>query len=131
MTGWDGFLEREGWRDQTAENSARQAYAWGTARSTGAGALSYREIIDFGVLFVDKPMFSYGCELLSVEHLDDTGAVPPVSSGFVYRWERTARGFYSGAYVLVVVSADNDTELEHHFSFTGVAAKDIPVGGAD
>lgn len=125
-----GDLEREAWRRQTNENSARLAYAWGVSTSTGVGDLSHEDAVEFGITFLEKPMFSYGCVLVGrTDWEDDEGGADvamPTSTGFVYDWRIDGRGFYTGALVgVTVLAGDTAVSLEHHFTFMGVAIKDL------
>lgn len=127
------WLEREALRQQVGENSARLAFAWGSATTTGHGQIVYDTPIDFGLAFVEKPMVSYGFELTNrSDFVDDDGDGPdryvPISSGCVFDWIVDARGLYIGAYVAVRLVCDTTIEIEHHFGFTGLAIKDIGNG---
>lgn len=135
MATWEEvFYDREAWREQVAENSARLAFAWGTAITTGQGSIALEDDIQFGIAFVEKPMVSYGYELLNrtdFEADDDTEINPviPNAAGCVYEWDIDGRGLYVGAHVAVNVIGDDVIEIEHHFGFTGVAIKDLDAGG--
>ncbi len=123
------FIERDRWEGQTRENAARQAFSWGTFDSTGFGELPYPEQLDFGVTFIHEPYVSYGFSVEQAAALDEL----PTSAGGVFKWRQDGRGFYVGAHVYVVVDSFShtyavDPRLVHHFSFTGIAIKDI---GAD
>lgn len=127
------YLEREAWRQQVGENSARLAFAWGTGESAGAGGKAFDKVIDFGLAFAEKPMFSYGFEVLNMKDFDadsDEADDPliPVSTGFVFDWLTDGRGFYRGAQVGVMVYGETTVEIEHHFGFTGLAIKDLGSG---
>lgn len=130
MTDYD----REAERDRTRENSARQAWAFGFTSSTGIGRKLYPGAINFGLTMYQKPIMSYGYE---ISDADPDGLSHPSSVGFVYEWIEDERGFYTGAYVGVYVSwvgeeGTEDPVLEHHFTFTAKAFKDIAnVGGED
>jgi hypothetical protein len=136
--GWDDrHIQREGWRGQTRENSARLAWAWDTFETTGTGSTASDRAINFGLAFTQKPMFSYGYELLNrVDFEDDDDLVEvlyPASTGFVYLWKQNAAGLYVGAYVGMTVFdgpgggvlIDPDIQIEHHFTFCGIAMKDV------
>lgn len=129
MSTWDNYwIERETWKGQVAENSGRLAFAWGTSTTTGAGGLAHDKQIDFGLSFVEKPMFSYGYELLNKNDWSDPTDIFPSSSGFVFDWTMSAGGLYIGAHVGVYVYANDNTEIEHHFGFTGVGIKVVGNG---
>lgn len=122
----DRMIQRESWRDQVAENSARLAFAWGTSTTTGPGAEVHDKSITFQLTFVEKPMFAYG--FVVVSSADDFAAgIFPQSAGFVTGWEQDARGLYIGAHVGVNVLAQALDVLEHHFSFIGTGMKDIAI----
>lgn len=129
MSEW--WLEREATRQQVGENASRQAFAWGTTTTTGQGQIAYDEPIDFGVAFAEKPMVSYGLELLNRTDFEDDAndgtfqRYVPYASGCVFEWVVDGRGLYVGAYVAVRVISDDAVEIEHHFGFTGLAIKDI------
>ena len=68
--------------------------------------------------------------------LDPDDVVPlPHCTPYVTEWDQDERGFYVGAWVAVVVSfGPLDTVdigaqpgIEHHFTFSGIAIKDIPI----
>lgn len=97
MTDYD----REQQRDQLAENKARPAWAYGSATTTGVGSKLFARRINFGVTFYEKPMMSYGYEIVDA---DTDATVQPQCTGFVYDWVQDERGNYIGAYVGVNVS---------------------------
>lgn len=123
-----------------AENRARLALAFAEFDSTGQGAVEFGEMADFGVTFLEKPSVSTGVEididaLAELLELDDDEDVPlPHVTSFVTDWDLDDKGFYVGAYVAAAVSfADPLISVEvpvsvvHHFTFAGVAIKDIPI----
>lgn len=129
MSGFDNYwIEREAWRGQVAENSGRLAFAWGTSTTTGAGGLVHDKQIDFGLSFVEKPMFQYGFEVLNKIDYKDPNDIVPSSSGFVFDWTMSATGLYTGAHVGVYTYCNDDTEIEHHFGFIGVGIKVVGNG---
>jgi hypothetical protein len=126
-------MERESWRAQVNENSARLAYAWGVTTTTGVGSLAHEDEIDFGLTFIEQPMVSYGTVVTNqIEwEPDDTDSLlqMPGATGFVFSWRQDPRGFYVGAHVGVTVTGGElDVELEHHFTFMGIAMKDVTSG---
>lgn len=129
------YLDREAWVKQVQENSARLAWAWGTATTTGAGQKPFEKIINFGLAFTEKPHFSYGYELLNrTDFEDDDGGndLPvPRSTGCVYMWRVDGRGLYTGAHVAVNIVSDKAIQIEHHFSFAGIAIKDLIVNNEE
>lgn len=124
---------RVAWREQTAENSARQASVWVTAISTGWGEFVLEDEIDFGVTFVEPPMVGYG--MVADQSTDLVETRYPKAHGGVYRWKTDDNGHCIGATVFVVVDTmspelepaveDPGYQLEHHFHFSGIALKDI------
>lgn len=124
------YINREAWKSQIAENGARLAWAWGSANTTGQGQVVFEDIIEFGLAFTAKPHFSYGCEVLNrSDFVDDSGnaQVVPTASGCVYEWRKDSRDLYTGAWVAVNVVADGTIRIDHHFTFVGVAIKDLVV----
>lgn len=120
--------EREAKRQQVAENSGRLAFAYGQSTTTGSGQLVHPEQIDFGCTFVERPMFSYGFVVIETEvAFDDDAAYFPASSGFVFEYQQDERGLYIGAHVGVRVDAGDNDVLEHHFTFQGIAIKDLAI----
>lgn len=125
------MIARDQWEQQTRENSARQAFAWGTFESTGWGEYAYEDVLDFGLVFLSQPIVSYSFSV-DGEGLDYL----PLCAGGVYKWQRDERGFYLGAHVYVHVTLPDITLIDpetpplvtHHFLFTTIAIKDI---GAD
>jgi hypothetical protein len=126
---WDEQqIERESWRIQVAENSARLAFAWGVSTTTGSGGLVHDQDVQFGLAYPEQPMFSYGCVIISTEiDLNDDDAPVPSSTGFVAGWQIDERGLYVGANVGVTVIAQAEDVLEHHFTFTGIGMKDLDI----
>lgn len=137
----DYFQEREAWNSQIAENSARGAWAYGTAHSKGWGEIMIDEPIMFGLTFVKQPIVSYGFALDDDDQLVD-GRFPRANGGVV-RWVLDADDFYVGAYVFVTVATadpllaaqsldvatdfreDPNYDITHSFTFFAVAIKDI------
>lgn len=130
MTQW--WLERESLREQVGENAARLAFAWGTTTTTGQGQIVYDTALDFGLAFAEKPMVAYGFELLNRTDFEDDEDGPdravPISSGCVFDWIVDARGMWVGAFVAVYVYCDDEIQIEHHFTFSGLAIKDFDNG---
>lgn len=118
-----------------AENSARLAFAFALVSSTGTGGeIRVEDCQEFGLAFAEKPFVSYGAEVDGDLLVDSRF---PLARGGVYRWRRNAKGFYTGAWVYVVVSTldfqipsteatDPEYTILHHFTFAGVAVKDLP-----
>lgn len=127
------------------ENHARLAQSYAVYKSTGQGSLRFRHPFTFGLTFVEEPRMGYG----SVIDLDDLGdkldhepgEVPtmPHCTGYVVDWDTDNRGFYVGASLAVrvtfpledLVPVTLQVAVTHHFTFSGVAMKDVPVDIAD
>ena len=117
-----------------AQNAARLAWSYGKATSTGWGEFRIPTMIEFDVSFVEEPFVSYS-NYVSSDQLVDT-RFPRCWAG-VYRWN-IVQGRWTGAWVYLVVEtqgvqltttvvADPGYYIEHHFSFAGIALKDVPV----
>lgn len=137
----DYYVQREAWNSQTAENSARGAFAWGTAHSKGWGEVEIEDAIDFGVTFVTQPIVAYGFALDNDDQMVD-GRLPRCSGG-VSRWIKDGNDFYVGCHVFVTVATvdpimaaqsldiptdfgtDPGYDITHSWLFTAVAIKDI------
>lgn len=135
------FDERERWNSQVAENSARGAWAWGTAHSKGWGEILIEDPIEFGITFVQEPVVAYGFALDDEDQLVD-GRFPRCNGGVV-RWMRNAQDFYIGAWAFVTVSTADpllaaqsldvptdfalnpNYDITHSFTFSGLAIKDF------
>lgn len=128
----DFWMQREAQRRQVAENSARLAFAWAVATTTGQGSMAFDKVLDFGLAFAERPMVSYGFIINNRTDFEDdndgSNPIVPISSGSVYEWVQDGRGLYIGAYGCVNVICDDVIELEHHFGFSGLAIKDIGSG---
>lgn len=143
------FVDDNEWRraelERHRQNSARLATAWATFRSTGQGGMEFEDRCDFGLTFIEKPRVAYGSflDLDALGELIDheAGETPPMPSvsGFVTDWDVDARGFYVGAWVacavrfdaLDAVDATVMVEVQHDFTFTAVAMKDLPMDESD
>lgn len=111
---------------QTAENSARTATVQATIDTTGVGDFVDENVVTFGLTFFEKPIISYGM-CVDGDGIEDSG-LWPISCGGVYRWQLDKCGHWIGAWCWVSVSrAEADLPLEHHFTFTGTARKDVPA----
>lgn len=124
-----------GWRRQIDDNSGKFAQAYGFFTSTGAGQQVMEDVVDFGAVFIQKPAVAYGYALTddSVELID--GQFPKAWGG-VHKWVRDKDDFYIGAYCFLAVetqspfvatAADPGYELDHMFTFSGVALKSLPL----
>lgn len=129
------------------ENSARPAEAFARFRSSGQGSMEFEKRVDFGLTFLEKPMMHYGAEI-DLDDLDERldndynkNKCPPlpVSMGYVTDWDTDRRGFYVGAWVGVrvyypdedLIPANFPVEVVHHFHFSAVGMKDVPMDLTD
>ena len=127
------------------ENSARLAQAFAKFQSTGQGSTEFVDVVDFGLTFIEEPFVSYGAQLdldaLSELMSVDPSVTPqmPLSTGYVTGWEQNDRGFYTGAWVAVTVhfasasgvASTVNVHMQHHFTFTAIALKDVPLDVRD
>jgi hypothetical protein len=98
----DYFADRERWNSQTAENSARGAWAWGNVHSNGWGETVIEAPIMFEIVFIHQPYVAYGFCLDDDNQVVD-GRLPRCSGG-VLSWVQTPEGFFIGAHVFVTVA---------------------------
>lgn len=119
------------WRDQVRENAARHASAYKTYGTVGSGEVIFEEPVDFGLIFTEEPNVAYGFALDNDVVQELVEGDFPTSSGGVIAWDITERGLYIGATVFAVVGSSNPTapvtdySLIHHFTFSGIAVKDV------
>lgn len=139
---FEDLERRRGEVERTRENSSRLAEAFAKFETTGQGSMEFEDRIDFGLTFIEEPYMAYGAqididdlsELLDVDP-NDTPPLP-LCSGLVTKWDQDDRDFYLGAWVAVtvyfpptssiVVPIDLQPTMQHFFSFTGTAMKDVP-----
>lgn len=131
---------RRGEIERHRENSARLAQVFQRFETTGQGSVEFEERVDFGLTFIEEPYMNYGAQV-DIEALQDLlGLAPevqpslPLSSGMVTAWDQDDRDFYTGAWVAVtvffpdiLVPPDTPVYMSHHFTFTAIAMKDVPV----
>lgn len=122
--------------EQIRENSARQAISFVRVRSKGVGDQLLNSPVEFDTPFFHEPAVTSGFHLEVRPPAEYT--LPRVSCG-VYRWVRTPRGFYTGAFVYFAVDLERRDEtaviaddvanvaIVHHLQFTGISYK--PLGG--
>lgn len=119
------------------ENSGRLAQAYANFESTGQGTFEYAERIDFNIVFVEKPYVSYASVV-------DTNALKallgrvalPHATGYVSEWDTDEKELYTGCWVAVrvdfplveMIDYGIQVVVDHHFTFTGVAIKNIAPG---
>lgn len=83
-----------------AENSARYASSYVSYKTTGWGEFLSEDAQYFTTTFVKRPSVSH-CLSLDGDELID-GRYPRVTAG-VHKWLQDADGFYTGAWLFVVV----------------------------
>lgn len=124
-----GLLEIRGaLKDAQKENSARQARNVATWTTTGVGEVKVEKCFAFAATFIYEPIFTSGYALDEDDDLV-TGSFPRAYAG-VYDWKRDTRGYYTGAWVFFVVTANGrpvNYTLHHHLSWQGMALKDLPA----
>lgn len=135
----DDFDNRRETDNRNRENASRLAMANAVFTTTGIGSVQYEDRVPFGLSFIEEPIVSYGSgtdvdDLADLLNLDDTDDVPmPITSGLVVNWDQDENDWYIGAWVAVRVwfpdsiDASIAIQVEHHFTFQGIATKSIPV----
>jgi hypothetical protein len=129
------------------ENAARSAVAEMTYVSTGVTQQRVKTALTFPVIFRTAPHLTTGSSVVAnpkpnIWH-------DPVGHVGVWKWDRDARGFYTGAFIwwrveAYPISPILDDELyevpdpvppnmrvQHFLSFSGVAFKDLPTRSLD
>lgn len=123
--------DQRAYRRQIEDNAGKVANAFGFFQSTGQGQVICEDVIDFGCIFLERPGVSHGYALSETSPELIVGAFPKAWGG-VTEWVRDKDGFYQGAYVFLCVetfsffpaeSSDPGYELDHTFTFTGMALK--------
>jgi hypothetical protein len=132
---------RDLWEQQTFGNSARHCFVSKVYETLYYGEIVFAEVVDFGVVFTERPVIGYGVgqtenatqEFTDVNfHTEFEEGYFPRCSGGVHHWRKNDRGFYIGAQVYAVVdpypgsSPSYYYALDHHFTFSGIASKIIP-----
>lgn len=115
--------QRRGYVEQLRQNTSRLAQSYNFVETVGVGSLVLPEMVTFNCTFVEQPVVGYGCVLESKFVAGDT---LPGSTGGVFQWQTDVRGFYVGCYVYVVITGAGEPQLQHDFTFTGIAMKDLP-----
>lgn len=119
---WRNLEDRRSRVEQVRENSTRPGRAFRHYRTEGGGQKIEPVVFDFGVAFIELPNFTFGA---SIEEGVVTETPPSYTAG-VYRWRRSAMGFYTGAWCYFNVDAYEDgIVLIFSLSWEGVASKDI------
>jgi hypothetical protein len=121
------------------ENRGRLAFTFARFRSEGEGSKEFGAAVQFDTTYIERPTVSY-CSEVDLDAFEDAlglgvreEAPLPACSGFVTAWDVDSRGLYVGAWCAIsvqfpdwaVIPEDVDVELYHHFTFAGVAIKDV------
>ncbi len=135
---WEDIEQRRHYLSRNAENTTRLAVAFTRFSTTGWGETSFEDCAEFGLVFIEMPFVTHSMSLTE-DSPDLVDTRFPRGSGGVYKWKRNTHGFYTGAYCFVTVATqdpfitvstegvnDPGYELEHHFTFHGLAMKYIP-----
>lgn len=134
------------------ENKPRLAFAFGEYESTGIGSEQFTKATEFGATFTERPFVAVGAQIdadsiAEAFDLDPDADVPlPHVTAYVTEWNRDERGFYTGAWCactvtfpaeVLVAPGDPPTaiplpddlvvKVQHHFTFSGIAMKDVPI----
>ncbi len=142
---FDDLERRHAERDRHQENSGRLAQAFAKFHSVGQGSIEFGRRVDFDLTFIEEPYVTYGAQI-DLDELGELLATPvadppplPSASGFVTEWDIDERGFYTGCWCAVsvyfpttlAVPVDAKVDMFHHFTFTAIAIKDVPVDVRD
>lgn len=125
-------------QERHRENRGRLAFSSARAQSKGAGVFEFEERHDFGTVFVERPIVSYGAEL-DIDEIrrglgvgDDALFELPQSTGYVVDWDRTEKGHYAGAWVAVSVRYPDDyttaelmIQIFHSWMFAAIGIKEL------
>lgn len=119
----EALERRRGYIEQLRQNTSRLAQSYNSVSTNGNGMLRLKTVVTFNCTFLEQPVVHYGSVLQSDLIEDDY----PKTHGTVYDWQTDEKGFFIGAWVYVVVEADQDyPAILHNFTFTGIAMKDLP-----
>lgn len=111
-------------REAQRENGARFAVSSHSVETKGGTSVRLADPIMFEAPYLSEPYLATGLAIKK-DYDPSTGWMPRVSAG-VWQWHRNVKGHYTGAYVFVHVDAGAEgAELQHHFTFFGVAYKDL------
>lgn len=89
---------------QAAENSSRPAVCTITHQTTGVGYVVMPDPLRFDVVFTTEPAFTSGAAVVKAP--DTRHWMYPMANAGVYKWQRDANGYYTGAYVYFTVKCD-------------------------
>lgn len=133
-TPWQNIRAHGARVQQANENGARHASSYTMIDSNGSGELLHPEVVEFDCTFIQEPIVAHGWALDGDELVK--GSYPRVSAG-VFRWRTNRRGHYTGAWLFFTVDVPGDLvdpetgnafgySINHYFTFSGVAMKDLP-----
>lgn len=134
LTGLDRQREEIG---RHRENSARDAWSYGSLQTVGWGESMASTPILFDVTFTTKPSVMYGWEVVGGAAVVVAGRYPRAWGG-VYQWLQDTKGHFTGVYPLMVVDnvsawtgpsatdAGPGYTILHYFTFVGPAYKALP-----
>ena len=114
---------RRGRIEQTAQNSARHAFAYAEVATHGIGQVQHEQVIPLDCTFIEEPNVAYGFKIDGDTLIENYF---PTCSGGVWKWQQDYRGYYIGAYVFFVITGDPGYDIKHDFTFSGIAIKDLP-----
>lgn len=129
---------------QDKENSARLAHSYATFTTTGQGSIQHPKRVAFDTTFTEKPFVQHGC-VVDVDALGDAlgqdseDVTLPLVTGYVTEWDQDDRDFYVGCWIGArvaflpddLVDVEAQPSIEHHFTFSAIAIKDIPTDYTD
>lgn len=129
--------QREEARNQ--ENSARLAHSFGTFVTSGWGEFIPEDKVEFEAPYLYRPSVTVGSSLDGEDDAENVRLTRlPRCGGTVIKWDQTARGLYTGAWVAIWVEdrspfiepsdpdPNPDYTIVHDFVFLGIAIKDLP-----
>jgi hypothetical protein len=147
MTLMDAQAAAEDEANRHAENAARLAQVYATFDSKGQGSIEHDQAIVFELTFIERPTVAYGtyCDMNALDDLlaldpEVSEVTPlPVCTGYVTEWDQDERGFYLGCWIGArvyypesdLVPIEAQPAIQHHFTFSGVAMKDVPPDVTD
>lgn len=143
---YDEMERRRGEIERHRENGARLAQEFHKFESNGQGFIEFADAAVFDITFIEEPFVTYGAQmdldaladLLLLEPNEAPSAIP-MTTGIVTEWDQDNRGFYVGAWVGArvyfpsgdLIATDLDVLVNHHFTFTGIGIKDVPIDVRD
>jgi hypothetical protein len=120
------LVRRQAYLDQLAENAGRVARVILTFDTTGEGELLVQRALGFELVFSREPAITTGVALTAGRLVK--GKFPNVSAG-VWKWDRSSKGYYTGAFLFFVCdSGGQPYRLRHTVTFEGDAIKVVAKG---